>query len=412
MALTIDLALGGRILYIASQDVSVPNGPGVNEREFVRALGRSFGERVHFLLPYPRFSCSDIDRGRTTFYRGFKKMNPLAFFLYQFDQSRQAERLLRAGEFDLVVVRMVFLPFGIARSIRRSSTPLAIKTIGNPDALSQQPGIRGRVGRVLRSINYHLIRNLTRRAVAIDACTNVLLKHNQNLFAIENDKMILVQNSVNVERFFPVDRSEARRQTGLSEFDPIIGYVGGSPWERGARQMLELGPKLIKKYPGLGLVIVGEEEGEERIRSCAQRLGVSEHVVVTGGVSYERVPAFVGAFDVGLALDRPDRVGIVGNSFQKVRQYIACGRPVITSPGGDGFVQREGLGSIVDAEDLVCIESAIESWLSLDATDRIGFVRRSSAYARQHLSTEVALERRISFWHRRLACDHTREKTW
>ena len=35
----------------------------------------------------------------------------------------------------------------------------------------------------------------------------------------------------------------------------------------------------------------------------------------------------------------------------KVRQYLACGKPVVISPGGNEFVAHEGLGSVVDPSD-------------------------------------------------------------
>ena len=55
-----DLKMRGNILYISSVDVSIGNGPGVNEREFILALYRAIGDRAHFLIPRPADVVADM----------------------------------------------------------------------------------------------------------------------------------------------------------------------------------------------------------------------------------------------------------------------------------------------------------------------------------------------------------------
>ena len=42
-----------KYLYISSVDVSIGNGPGVNEREFVVSLSKLLGKNIKFLIPRP-----------------------------------------------------------------------------------------------------------------------------------------------------------------------------------------------------------------------------------------------------------------------------------------------------------------------------------------------------------------------
>ena len=55
-----DLRTAGRMLYISPADVSVGNGPGVNENEFIHALYAAASERAHFLVPRPIEPVDDL----------------------------------------------------------------------------------------------------------------------------------------------------------------------------------------------------------------------------------------------------------------------------------------------------------------------------------------------------------------
>ena len=45
---------GGRFVYLTEVDISVDNGPGINEREFVSALLRRHRDEVVCVLPEPQ----------------------------------------------------------------------------------------------------------------------------------------------------------------------------------------------------------------------------------------------------------------------------------------------------------------------------------------------------------------------
>ena len=50
----------GKLLYIASVDITLPEGPSVNEREFAWALHKAFGDRVQMLLMKPAYRIDEI----------------------------------------------------------------------------------------------------------------------------------------------------------------------------------------------------------------------------------------------------------------------------------------------------------------------------------------------------------------
>ena len=68
-------------------------------------------------------------------------------------------------------------------------------------------------------------------------------------------------------------------------------------------------------------------------------LQVAERIRLEGYVPFEKIPQYVNSLDVGVSISiREDRQV---NSELKVRQYLACGKPVVISPGSNEFVLEE-----------------------------------------------------------------------
>jgi glycosyltransferase involved in cell wall biosynthesis len=386
------------MLYISAADVSVGNGPGVNENEFVHALYGAIGERAHFLVPRPVETVDDLPAAALSFCQPHRRYHPLRFPLHVLSQIRAAGRLLRERHFDLLLLRIDVFPFVPFYLTRRHRLPYAIKTLGTGglDALEK----RGWFARLLAPLNRWMFRSLVSRALVADTDSEghaVALRQRLGLGARE---IVWIDNAVNTGRFQPGGRDEARRTLGLERFDPVIGYVGSRPWERGGAQLLEAAARLLPRFPQLGVVIVGSGEPVAAMKRRAAELGIAEHCHFAGYVPYRRVPLYVKSLDVGVSISlQPERAV---NSELKVRQYLACGIPIVISPGGNEFVPEQGFGTVVEPADLPAITDAIARWLSLPASEREAFASRSARYMHEHLSMAAAIERRIRLWAERM----------
>jgi glycosyltransferase involved in cell wall biosynthesis len=82
-----------------------------------------------------------------------------------------------------------------------------------------------------------------------------------------------------------------------------------------------------KEVPSI-LVICGTGEDEERLKTLARELGVSDDVIFMGLVPYKDLPRYVSAADVFV---RPSLSEGFGNSFVEA---LACGVPIIGTPVG------------------------------------------------------------------------------
>jgi len=382
----------GRILYVSSVDVSLGNGPAVNEIEFVLALHELIGERAQFCIPEPEHALRELPRAACTFVRPHHRHSLVPFAFHALDQLRTAKRLLAERPFDLMVFRLAVVPLVPLLLTRGGRVPYAFKTLGATtlNVLQRIPV----VGRFFSSLNRRIMRPLVTNAILCDAASLQHVEILRAMFAEAAERIVWIDNTVNTKRFFPKPAAQVKEKLGLSRFDPIVGYVGNLPWERGGLQLVEVAARLRERHPKLGVVILGDGEGRQALARRAAELGVQDSCVLTGHVPYEQVPDYINALDVGVSFLLPESQL---HSEQKVRQYVACGKPVIaTTPGGNDFLRDENLGALVAHDDLDAVAREVDRWLRLP--DKAGFAARAVQFARDHMSVEQGVERRLDLW--------------
>jgi glycosyltransferase involved in cell wall biosynthesis len=381
-------------------DVTAPNGPGVNEREFLLSMYDRLAGRMHAVLPAPRRACDDLDLTCTTLYSNPSRWNIFGFLWQQIMLYRIVRRLTSANRYDLIVVRLSLLPLAFHRLSKRS-TPFAIKTLGEIQGFTANRGLKGIVAKALGPANSWLFRKIVPRAIAVDCCTQTHYRDHLNDYDLRDECLMVVENATNITRFRPGDPDEAKSRLGLSRFSPILGFVGGTPADRGGTQMLDVAARLTRDYPNLGVVIVGDDKGSI-LKRRAKELGMDDRTSIPGLVPYETIPDYVNSFDVGFALDRPERMRTTGNSYQKVRQYLACGKPVVTCVDERSELVQQDLVESVAPGDLAALERATRKLLSRDPAMRQRHTARATEFVRERLSTQFTLGQRLEFWGRLL----------
>jgi len=382
-----------RILYFTSTDVSLPNGPGVNEREFILA-GLASQECTFFaVVPRPERNFDLPISDRVTLIHPHQRRRLVPYMIHSVALFSTVRSLIRRFKVDLLVCRPGALPLADYWLSKVSPRPLAIFSSG--EHLDLPEGIRSRLAYWPHKVMFE---SVLRRAVAVDFPTPQIWSEYCQLFPRNQPRFRCIENATNTERFFPFDTYEARRTLQIPCFDPVVGFAGGSPWERGGQIVVEAVASLKPKFPRLGGIVVGGGKRLDSLRQRAEKLGVAENCLFTGSVSYEAVNLYINAFDLGLSFDRPERAAKIGNSSQKVRQYLACGKPVVFQGYGNGFLTEHGFGQSVDIDDLPATCTAIEHWLALPREQKNQIALEARQFAVEHLSAKDTFRQRLSFW--------------
>lgn len=171
-------------------------------------------------------------------------------------------------------------------------------------------------------------------------------------------------NGVDVQRFRPHDRNEARARLGIPESAPVLITVGGLTERKGQHRVIECLPGLIRRYPELVYLIVGGASGEgdweQQLREQVASLGLNDHVRFLGPIAPDELAWPLSAADVFALPTRNEGWANV------LLEAMACGLPVVaTDVGGNReVVAGPSLGSLVAFGDGDALAAALDEALA------------------------------------------------
>jgi glycosyltransferase involved in cell wall biosynthesis len=198
-----------------------------------------------------------------------------------------------------------------------------------------------------------------RKANHIITVTEGIKKEMVRQYGIDVKKISIITNGVNVKRFQPTSKIEARKKVGLSEPFKYVGFVGGFfPWH-GLDQLVEAASYVLKVEPHVKFVIVGAGSMEPLLKKMISIRKLDQAFIFTGSVPFNLVPIYINSFDVCVVFFKSVRKD-PGDPI-KLYEYLACGRPVVASnvPGYGDVVESIGAGISVNSEDSIAVSEAI-----------------------------------------------------
>ena len=173
---------------------------------------------------------------------------------------------------------------------------------------------------------------------------------------------------VDTERFVPdpVARAELRERYRLGD-RPVVVCLSRLVPRKGQDMLIRALPEIRQRVGGAALVIVGGGPYLKTLQQLAQRHGVAEHVVFTGGVPAAELPAHHALADVFAMPCRTRGAGLDVEGLGIVYlEASACGVPVVagTSGGAPETVLDGRTGAVVDGTDIGAITAAVSDLLA------------------------------------------------
>ncbi len=257
-------------------------------------------------------------------------------------------RLRRRFRFDVIDAHFAY-PDGYAATLlgRWFGVPVTITLRGTESRLAAEAGgHRRRISIALR------------RAAHVFTVSGSLRELALSLGA-EPERVTVVPNGVDTDRFAPLPLAEARRLLGLPPAAPVLVSVGTLVERKGFHRVIDLLPALRREHPDLAFLVVGgsgpEGDWSERLRRQVRDLGLGDCVHFLGHVPPERLHVPLSAADVFVLATRNEGWA---NVFLEA---MACGLPVVTTDRGGNreVVTDETLGTVVPFDDPHALRDAL-----------------------------------------------------
>ena len=209
------------------------------------------------------------------------------------------------------------------------------------------------------------MRRTVHRAGAVIAVSESLGRTARALGCPE-DKIRVIPNGVDPDRFRPGDRAALRTALGLPPDAPVLLTVGSLVERKGFHRVIALLPELRARHPGLLYLVVGGPSAEgnyaQELREQVRSLGLEETVRFEGPKGPEELPAYYGAADLFVLA--------TGNEgwCNGLMESLACGTPVVTTDVGGNrvIVTSEKVGRVVPFGDHHALLSAVDQALKTE----------------------------------------------
>ena len=145
-------------------------------------------------------------------------------------------------------------------------------------------------------------------------------------------KVHVLRNGVDLQRFTPVPRGQARQRLGLGG-EPLVVSVGNLVPIKGHELTLQTLAQLATRHPEARLVIVGDGPERASLQARAESLGLQGKVAWPGRIPNEDLAPWYSAADVTMLSSHNEGWANV------LLESMACGTPVLaTDVGGSAEV--------------------------------------------------------------------------
>ena len=183
------------------------------------------------------------------------------------------------------------------------------------------------------------------------AISRMVLRDMKEFYAVPDERLHLVYNGVDLERFSPSAcddcRADARAAYGLAPDETCFLIVAHNFRLKGVRELVEAAARLhLGRRDPWRLIVIGKENPKPYLERAA-RLGCADRFLFPGAAA-DVVPAYAAA-DVYVQPTWYDPCSLV------VLEALACGRPVITTRfNGAAELMEDGReGFLLDAPDQI-----------------------------------------------------------
>lgn len=153
-----------------------------------------------------------------------------------------------------------------------------------------------------------------------------------------------IGNGVDVQRFMPMERREARKKLGIPLDAEVVVAVGNLVPVKGYQFLIPVIARLTTQCPKIMLYIVGEGYFRAKLEALAQQEKVQDRVIFVGRKPNEELRYWYSVADVScLASSREGWANVLLES-------LACGTPVVATRvwGAPEVVTSPELGVLVD----------------------------------------------------------------
>jgi glycosyltransferase involved in cell wall biosynthesis len=197
-------------------------------------------------------------------------------------------------------------------------------------------------------------------ATLIVTISKYSLEKIQQHYSIESDKVRIIPNGVDVEKFKPAENVEASKRQFFLDNVPCVLFVGSLIPRKGLHFLIEAAKEIVKVQPATKFLIVGEGPLKNNLTTSTEGANLLGNFKFLGNLNEHELAAIYGCADAFVLPSTQEGQGIV------LLEAQAAAVPVVAfNVGGVSEAVRNGeTGFLVKASNSVELAGALLRLLS------------------------------------------------
>lgn len=172
-------------------------------------------------------------------------------------------------------------------------------------------------------------RQLFNSATRLIAVSSYLKNHLQSAYGIDEHKLVICPNAVDLKVFDHKTPTHEKLRTFLSDKKEVIGFVGSfAPWH-GLDLFIDAFKIVAENRKDCVAILIGDGPQRDAIVEKVKQFGLGQRVLFTGTVEHADLPAYIASFTLGIMPDSNEY-----GSPMKIFEYMALRKPVVVPDYG------------------------------------------------------------------------------
>jgi glycosyltransferase involved in cell wall biosynthesis len=236
-----------------------------------------------------------------------------------------------------------------------------------------------------RKFHRRLINNLLARCTdTVVAVSETVKKDVLTYDGLSEDKLRVIYNGIDTDRFFNLNGSLIRSKLGISSEAPVVGTVGRLTLQKGQKYLIDAVSALREKIPQILLLIVGDGPMRGELENHIRALGADKNTILLG--TRRDIPQLLSAMDIFVLPSVWEGLGTA------LIEAMAAGKAIIATdiPPFREIINTEKIGILVPARNSSAIASSIELLLGNKSfAGTLGNNAQERAYSDFNITTTV-----------------------
>lgn len=177
----------------------------------------------------------------------------------------------------------------------------------------------------------------------------------------------IIPYPVDTNKFKPTTKgmSILKKKLNLQKDNLIILAVGRLVYKKGFEYLIKSLPKIVEKYPKIYLVIVGDGDLKQQLKSLAFRLRLENKINFVGPADRNTILTYYNLADIFVMPSIKDKDGNMDDQPVSLIEAMACGKPVVATdfPGIKLTVNNNINGFLVPEKNVFLIQKALEKFI-------------------------------------------------